>query len=66
MTTISFNQAGTYFNARAPRGSFAARLANLQARQEKAMGHVNVAGVAARGVLALVPFAALAGMFVAL
>ncbi len=30
------------------------------------MGHVNIAGVAARGALALVPFFALAGMFVAL
>ena len=67
MTTMSFNQADTLFsNARAPRTSFAARLASLQARQEQAMGHVDVAGVAARGALALVPFLALAGMFVAL
>ncbi len=67
MTTMSFNQGDTFFsNARAPRTTFAARLASLQARQEQAMDHINIAGVAARGALALVPFLALAGMFVAL
>ena len=67
MTTMSFNQADTFFsNVRAARASFAARLASLQARQEQVMGHSNLAGVAARGALALVPFLALAGMFVAL
>ncbi len=67
MTTMNFNQASTYFsNDRAPRTSFAARLAALQARQEAALDHTNLAGVAARGALALVPFLGLAGMFVAL
>ncbi len=67
MTTLSFNQADTFFStARAPLASFAARLASLQARQEQAMGHVDIVGVAARGALALVPFFALAEMFVAL
>ncbi len=67
MTTMNFNQATTYFgNVRAPRTSFAARLAALQARQEAAMDDTNIAGVAARGALALVPFLSLAGMFVAL
>ena len=67
MTTISFNQAETFFtSAHAPGASFAARIASLQACQEKAMGHIDVAGMAARGVLALLPYLALAGMFVAL
>ena len=67
MTTMNFSQANTYFsNVRAPRTSFAARLAALQARQEAVMGHINIAGVVARGALALVPFLGLAGMFVAL
>ena len=67
MTTMSFNHADIFFNAdRAPRSSFAARLASLQTRQEKAIGHIDVAGVVGRGALALVPFLALTGMFVAL
>ena len=67
MTTLSFNQADTYFsNARAPRASFAARLAGLQARQEQTMHHADIAGVVARGTLALVPFLGLAWVFVAL
>ena len=46
MTTVRFNQAETFFtSAPAPRVSFAARLASLQVRQEKAMGHVDVAGM---------------------
>ena len=67
MTTLSFNQADTYLgNVRAPRTSFAARLASLQARHEQAIRHADVAGVVARGALALVPFLGLAWMFVAL
>ena len=67
MTTLSFNQADTYFrNVRAPRTSFAARLASLQARHEQAIRHADVAGVVARGALALVPFLGLAWVFVAL
>ena len=67
MTTLSFNQADTYFsNVRAPRTSFAARLAALQARHEQAIHHADVAGVVARGTLALVPFLGLAWVFVAL
>ncbi len=67
MTTLSFNQGDTFFSTtRVPRTSFAARLASLRARQEQAMAHTNILGVAACGALALVPFLALAGMFVAL
>ena len=67
MTTLSFNQADTYFsNVRAPRASFAARLAALQARHEQVVHHADVAGVVARGALALVPFLGLAWVFVAL
>ncbi len=67
MTTLSFNQADIYFsNARAPRASFAARLATLQARHEQALHHAKIGGVVARGALALVPFLTLAWVFVAL
>ena len=67
MTTLSFNQANTYFsNDRAPRNSFAARLADLQARHEQTMHHADIAGVVARGTLALVPVLGLAWMLVAL
>ena len=67
MTTMSFNQADFHAgNVRAPRASFAARLAGLQARQQQAAGHTNIAGAVARFMLALVPFLGLAGMFVAL
>ncbi len=66
MTTLSFNQADTYYgNVRAPRTSFAARLAALQARHDQA-DHAVIGGVVARGVLALVPFLTLTWMFVAL
>ena len=65
MTTISFTHSAAYFhNVRAPRTSFAARLAALQARHE-ASPHVSAAlGVAARAVLAAIPFATLAWLFV--
>ena len=67
MTTLSFNQADTYFsNVRAPRASFAARLAALQARHEQSLNHAEIGGVVARGALALVPFLTLAWVFVAL
>ena len=67
MTTMSFNQADAYFsNVRAPRTSFAARLASLETRHEQAVHHGEIAGVVARGALALVPFLGLAWVFVAL
>ncbi len=67
MTTMTFNNAGTYFqNARAPRVTFAARLAALQARHEQAEHQSVVPGTVARGALALVPFVTLAWMFVTL
>ena len=67
MTTMTFHQAGPYFqNVRAPRVTFAARLAALQARHEQAEHQGTVLGVAACGALALVPFVTLAWMFVAL
>ena len=67
MTTMTFNQAGTYFqNVRTPRVTFAARLAALQARHEQAEHQSVVLGVVARSALALVPFVTLAWMFVAL
>ncbi len=67
MTTLTFNNAGTYFqNVRAPRTTFAARLAALQARHEQAEHQGIVPGVVARGALALIPFAALVWVFVAL
>ena len=66
MTTMTFNNAGTYFqNARAPRVTFAARLAALQARHEQNEHQAAMLGVVARGALALVPFITLAWMFVA-
>ncbi len=66
MTTLSFNHAATYFgNVRAPRISFAARLAALQARHEQAMHNAEIVGVIARGALALVPFLGLTWVFVA-
>ncbi len=67
MTTMTFNNAGTYFqNARAPRVTFAARLATLQARHEQTDRQAAVFGVVARSALALVPFVTLAWMFVTL
>ena len=67
MTTLSFNQADNYFsNVRAPRVSLGARLASLQAGTGQALHHGQVAGVVARGALALVPFLGLAWVFVAL
>ncbi len=65
MTTISFNHSATYFhNARAPRITFAARLAAMQARHEASPHMAAILGVAARAVLAAVPFATLAWVFV--
>ena len=67
MTTLNFNQADTYFSTvRAPKSSFAARLATLQMRHEQVMHHADLAGVVVRSALALVPFLTLAWMFVAL
>ncbi len=66
MTTMTFNNAGTCFqNARAPRATFAARLAALQARHEQAVNQAALLGVVACGTLALVPFLTLAWVFVA-
>ena len=65
MTTMTFNNASSYFqNARAPRVTFAARLAALQARHEDA-DQAAVLGVVARGTLALIPFVTLAWVFIA-
>ncbi len=65
MTTISFNHSAAYFSApKAPRISFAATLAALQARQEQAPHLTAVFGVATRAALALVPFVTLAWVFV--
>ena len=66
MTTMTFNNAGTYFqNVRAPRVTFADRLAALQARHEQSEHQAVVLGVVARSALALVPFVTLAWVFVA-
>ncbi len=66
MTTMTFTNAGAYFqNARAPRVTFAARLAALQARHERNEHQAMVLGVVARGALALVPFVTLAWVFAA-
>ena len=66
MTTLTFNHAGiTFLNARAPRATFAARLAALQARHEQA-DHQAALGVVARSALALVPFVTLVWVFVAI
>ena len=57
MTTMSFNQAETYFSsAPAAQPSAAIRAAH----QEHAVALIRIAGVAARCALALVPFLALA------
>ncbi len=61
----STSNANSFVKPRAPRRSFAARLAALQARHEQAEHSVDVAGVVARSVLALVPFTVLAWVFVA-
>ena len=67
MTTMTFNNAGIYFqNVHAPRATFAARLAALQVRHEQAERQGVVLGIVARGALALVPFVTLAWVFVAL
>lgn len=66
MTTLSFNQVRSFNNIRPLNNSFAAHLAKLQARHEQATGKIDVVGVIARGVLALVPSFALAWMFVSL
>ena len=60
MTTISFNHSAAYFsNVRAPRTTFAARLAALQARHEVSPRLSAILGVATRACLAAVPFATL-------
>jgi hypothetical protein len=67
MTTISMNTAAHFYaGARAPRRSFAARLAALQARHEQAEPILGITGVALRVSLALVPFTALAWVFYSL
>ena len=67
MTTMTLDFAGdrSFLKIRAPRKSFAARLAALQAKQEHGVSLVDAAGVVSRGALAFVPFAMLAWMFVA-
>jgi hypothetical protein len=64
MTTMTFNDVAFNVATRAPRTSFAARLAALQARQEQAPHLTSVFGVAARAALAAIPFGALACLFV--
>ncbi len=65
MTTISFNHSAAYFhNVRAPRTTFAARLAALQARHDASPHLSAVMGVAARAALAAIPFATLTWLFV--
>ena len=65
MTTISFNHSAAYFtNIRAPRATYAARLAALQARHEQSPHLTAIFGVAARAALAAVPFATLTWLFV--
>ena len=76
MTTMTMNfgsnvlapaafHGNSFVKPRAPRRSFAARLAALQARHEQSEQVVDIAGVVARSVLALVPFTVLAWVFVA-
>ena len=65
MTTISMNaNFATYAADRSPRKSFAAQLAELQARQEQAPHLSAVVGAASRLALAAIPFGALAYLFV--
>ena len=65
MTTISFNHSAAYFHhVRAPRATFAARLAALQARHEPSPHLSAIFGVAVRATLAAIPFTALAWLFV--
>ena len=69
MTTMSFNAASnvTFFApARSPHRSFAARLAALQAKQERALQLRDFIGAAGRTAIAAVPFCALAYIFVAI
>ncbi len=66
MTSISatgFDFSGSFAN-RSPRISFGARLAALQERREHAPQMTALAGMAARGAMALVPFLGLAWVFV--
>ena len=67
MTTMTFDFASSssFVKLRAPRKSFAARLAALQAKQEHGASLADAAAVVGRGALASVPFAMLAWMFVA-
>jgi hypothetical protein len=67
MTTMTFNAAGSqsfFAMPRAPKLSFAARLAALQARHEAMPELGGFIRFAACGALALVPFTALAWVFV--
>ena len=66
MTTMTFDRANAYVHSvRAPRATFAARLATLQARHEVAEHQAVALGVIARSTLALVPFATLVWTFIA-
>jgi hypothetical protein len=71
MTSLAFTSHSPVFPShifvslnRQPRRSFAARLADLQARAEAAT-MPNAAAIAIRATLAAIPFGALAWMFVA-
>ena len=66
MTTISMNahSFASYAADRSPRKSFAAHLAQLQARHEQSPHLSAVAGAASRLALAAVPFGGLVYLFV--
>jgi hypothetical protein len=67
MTTMSFNATANhlYFSApRAPMLSFAARLAALQDKRDRAPHLADHVRATICGVLALVPFTAIAWVFV--
>jgi len=65
VTTTSFNHAAAnFYDPRAPRMSFAARLAALQAAQDHSPHLTTLFGAAARAAAAAIPVCALAYLFV--
>jgi hypothetical protein len=71
MTTTTFTHFETsdatwFVSLRAPRKSFAARLAVLQARHDRRLDAHPVFGAVGPAILALVPFVALVWMFATL
>jgi hypothetical protein len=63
MTALTMTNDTFFVAPRAPRISFAARLAAIQARREQLEPVLGVTGVAVRVALALVPFSGLALLF---